>query len=346
VPDPGNGIQLEKDELRQFYGLQQSLDLVWVPIKSFFRGYDYGIAVIQQFKEWRGDILYTRLPQAAAFGSTLNIPTIFEVHDLPGSVMSPWLFRRFLDGKGAQRLVLITKALKKALNRQFGPLPKSPFTLIAPDGVDLVRYENLPESQEARESLQKNYGVQIRKDQFTAGYTGQLYPGRGMDHIFTIASRVPDINFLLVGGNPEDISELHTRIIKNSLDNVILTGFVQNQDLVSYQASCDVLLMPYQEVVAASSGGDIANYLSPMKMFEYLACGRVILSSDLPVLREVLTEKNALLLSPTDVNAWVKTLLDMREDPEKRKSIGACAKETALKYTWEARAKQIFSFDA
>jgi glycosyltransferase involved in cell wall biosynthesis len=56
--------------------------------------------------------------------------------------------------------------------------------------------------------------------------------------------------------------------------------------------------MPYKSKVAGNSGGDIAQVTSPMKLFEYLACGRAILTSDLPVLREVLSENNAAFYPP------------------------------------------------
>ena len=91
-------------------------------------------------------------------------------------------------------------------------------------------------------------------------------------------------NFLIVGGEPQDVENLRQRVRVIGLKNVILTGFVPNARLPLYQAACDVLLMPYQRQVAASSGGDIARYLSPMKLFEYMACERPIISSDLPVL--------------------------------------------------------------
>jgi len=94
------------------------------------------------------------------------------------------------------------------------------------------------------------------------------------------------VSFLLAGGEPEDVAALREKSANLGLSNVILTGFIPNADLPIYQAACDILLMPYQSQVAASSGGDIARYLSPMKLFEYLACGKPILSSDLPVLRE------------------------------------------------------------
>ena len=125
------------------------------------------------------------------------------------------------------------------------------------------------------------------------------------------------------------------------LENVLTTGFVPNAELPRYQSACDILLMPYQQYVSASSGGDIARYLSPMKLFEYLACGRAIVSSDLPVLREVLNSENAVLLPPGDVDAWVTALRELQANPELRACLAEKARREATKYTWQARAKRI-----
>ena len=111
--------------------------------------------------------------------------------------------------------------------------------------------------------------------------------------------------------------------------------------LEGYQAACDILLMPYQHKVSASSGGDIVKFLSPMKLFEYLACGRAILSSDLPVLREVLNSQNAILLPADDSAAWVAAIRELKANPEKRAALAAQAQADASDYSWEARAEQI-----
>jgi len=100
-------------------------------------------------------------------------------------------------------------------------------------------------------------------------------------------------------------------------------------------------MMPYQPRVAASSGGDIGRYLSPMKMFEYMASGRAILSSDLPVLREVLTSQNALLLPPEDVVVWVTALQELRQNPHLRNGLAEQARRDVVRFTWESRAKRV-----
>ncbi len=80
-----------------------------------------------------------------------------------------------------------------------------------------------------------------------------------------------------------------------------------------------------------------------MKMFEYLACGRVILSSDLPVLQEVLSPKNAILLPAEDVAAWVDNLDRLRGQPERWVRLGQSARRTAEGYSWSNRVARIFA---
>jgi len=105
------------------------------------------------------------------------------------------------------------------------------------------------------------------------------------------------------------------------------------------------LIMPYQQKVAASSGGDIARYLSPMKLFEYMACGRAIVSSDLPVLREILSPKTAILLPPEDQDAWVQAIVSLRENSTTCQQLGAAAKLQVNAYTWDVRASRILGND-
>ncbi len=329
------------DELARHYGLQRQFPLDWLPASPRFRRYDYALRSIHWARGWGADLLYTRLPQAAAMASFLGMAAILEVHDYPRGAIGPILFRGFLRGSGARKLVVITRSLVNDLDQNFG-LPGTPFTIVVPDGVDLERYADLPTPMKARRSIvEAQPALPLPPERFTAGYTGHLYPGRGTGLLLEIAARLPEITFLLVGGEPQDVARLRAESVSEDLENVLLTGFVPNLELPRYQAACDVLLMPYQRRVAASSGGDISRYLSPMKLFEYLACGRPILSSDLPVLREILTSENALLLPPDDVSAWVTALQDLQRSPERRAAMGSAALSDAGRYTWEDRASRI-----
>ena len=335
---PESPIGADWPDLKHHYGLTTEFPITWLAAYPRRRGYDYAFRAVRWAKSWRANLLYTRHPQTAALGSLLGQPTIFEIHDLPHGA-AKILLRAFLAGRGNRRLIAVTHALAKDLSTQYAIRNN----LVLSDGVDLARYANLPDPIEARTLLKNNYQLPINNYQLTIGYTGHLYPGRGTNLILALATRLPNFHFLLTGGNPEDVERLQNKISNQQsiINNLTLTGFIPNADLPRYQAACDLFLMPYQRHVAASSGGDIAPYLSPMKLFEYLATGRAILSSDLPVFREVLNPENAVLLPPDDVDAWVDAIRDLHAYPEKRTALGTRARLDAKKYTWEARAEKM-----
>jgi glycosyltransferase involved in cell wall biosynthesis len=334
--------------LAHHYGLQHAFEVDWLHSNPRLRRYDFSWRALRWADDWRAELVYTRLLQAAALASQRGMATILEAHDLPQGKLGPWLFQRFLKGKGALRLVVITQALAADLSQQFGRQLSAPFTVIAADGVDLERYEHLPQPAEARQRLLRQAETEpssplrrLSAEQFTLGYTGHLYPGRGRELLLELAKRMPQVVFLVVGGETRDIDAFQAEIQSQQVENLILTGFVANAELPLYQAACDGLLMPYQQKVAASSGGDIARYLSPMKLFEYLACQRPIVSSDLAVLQEVLNPQNAILAPADDPAAWERAIASLQSDPELRNRLASQARQEAQRHTWEMRARRI-----
>jgi len=351
---------LVRNELMTHYGLHLKFQIEWLPAHQCLRRYDYSISAIRWARKWSADVIYTRLPQAAALSSILGIGTILEVHDLPQGTFGKRLFRRFLRGRGSRRLVVITNALANDLITKFDiPKPNilnqqinqensadQAFSIIAPDGVDLDRFKDLHSPIQARKTLNRGIGqaylkIQIPEEKFIVGYTGHLYAGRGIGLILSLAKLLPEMTFLLVGGEPDQISNLSELAQMRSIDNIILAGFAPNAILPLYQAACNVLIMPYQRRVEASSGGDISRYLSPMKLFEYMACGRAILSSNLAVLKEILNKENSVLLPPDNVEAWCNALKDLEGNPDLRRRLAEQAYIDVKKFTWEARAQRI-----
>ena len=351
IPDEtelDQGADRSWDSLAKHYGLQNQFPMVWLPIRSKLRKYDYAWRAVHWARRWGADVIYTRLPQAAALAANQKQATIFEIHDYPLGTMASWLLRLFLRGREAHCLVVISQVLAADLFEDYHISHNTLSTKVLPDGIDLQRYRDLSPPEKSRELLfaklkteNQDLVYQFSPNVFTAGYTGHLYPGRGVSLILDIATGIPEINILIVGGEPRDVNRVQRWVSERDLENVTLTGFVPNADLPRYQAACDVLLMPYQTHVSASSGGDIGRYLSPMKLFEYMACGRVICSSDLPVLQEVLSPEIAILLPPEDSDAWVTAIQKLKDDPTIRDDMSRRAKAAAKEYSWEDRAEKM-----
>ena len=100
--------------------------------------------------------------------------------------------------------------------------------------------------------------------------------------------------------------------------------------------------MPYQEKVMISNDMDTSKWMSPMKLFEYMLSGVPLISSDLPVLREILKDnENAKLVNPGDVDEWCNAI-DSFENLDKRYEIARNAYiKASAKYTWKERLKLI-----
>lgn len=321
------------DRLALHYGLETPFEVEWLPANPRLKRYDFSLAAVRRARALKADLAYVWPPQAALMALAAHMPVALEIHGEPEGKFGPLVFRLFIRQKGVKRLLPITRALvtrlEETYDHRFGPDE----VVVAPNGVDLERYRQMPGPQEARRALDLPEVV-------TAGYTGHLYAGRGLGLLVELARQYPQVQFIWVGGRPSDVEVWRARLEAEGIGNILLLGFVENSRLPLYQAAMDVLLMPYERQIAGSSGGNSAEYCSPMKMFEYMACGRAILSSDLPVIREVLNDSNAVLCPPEDDQAWTRALGSLLEDPQERLRLARQARRDVENYTWKERARR------
>jgi glycosyltransferase involved in cell wall biosynthesis len=324
VPGP-KPSELELAALQQHYGLIMPFKIEWLAARS---RHLFPWQAILHASRLHADLLYVWPLQSAALGLLTGVATMLELHDFPsGRFGSLWL-RLFLVIPGRKRLLPISDALRRALK-----LPAES-TVIAPDGVDLERYASLPDPASARKQL----GLPATPSVLC---TGHLYNGRGADLFLALAGKFPQTSFVWVGGRPAHVETWKTRAAGQGLNNITFTGFVPNERIPLYQSAAEVLLMPYQRTVATSSGGNTADICSPMKMFEYMAAGRAILSSDLPVLHEVLDESIAVFCPPENIEAWESALKGLLSDERRREALGQHARQVVKRYSWIERSRRV-----
>ena len=99
--------------------------------------------------------------------------------------------------------------------------------------------------------------------------------------------------------------------------------------------------MPYQDVVGvADTDKSTASWMSPMKMFEYMSAKKPIISSELPVLKEILN-KNAVLVRHNNVNDWVNAIKYLSVEKNRNLILSNAYNDFLKKHTWDIRAKNI-----
>ena len=86
----------------------------------------------------------------------------------------------------------------------------------------------------------------------------------------------------------------------------------------------DILLMPYSNKVTVSGNvSDTTNYMSPLKLFDYMSTGRLILSSKLDVLKEVVNDNQCIFIENyLNPLSWQLEINKIKNNLLKRNIIG------------------------
>ena len=279
------------------------------------------------------DLFYSRYIYLIYLASFLKIPCIYEAHVFPASPVQRLAEFLFMRRRTFHRLVVISDALKRDYLEACSALEPR-MVVVAHDGGDIP-----PEN--GSDSFRGETGK--GQDKLRIGYVGQLYPGRGMEIIEQLAPRFPELEFHVVGGRDEDVRYWRERAV---FSNLFLHGYVNHGDIGKYYRNFQIGLVPYQTRVTLEGGrGNTVRWTSPLKIFEYMAYGKAIIASDLPVLREVLKNReNALLVPPEDVKGWACALEELTRNRALMRKLGKTARKLLEEeYTWDRRVVRVLS---
>lgn len=319
------------DDIHAFYGVASCFRVKVFPSKSFRGSGRWYNSVLPFIMKGRYDLRYTRSIYAALWCIVLRKDVVFEVHE-PFDGKGLFLrsaFRVLMRSKFVKQVVVISGALKNYLIENYDLSVDR--IVLAHDGADPV------ESAE---------GIALEgANSFKAGYVGSLLKGKGAELIIPLSKVCPDVDFHLVGGKPSEVEALRAQL-DDGQSNVFFHGFVEHSKTPAFLQRFDVLLAPYQEgvfVKDARRSNNIAHWMSPLKLFEYMSVGKPVLVSDLHVLKEVLTDgEDALFCPPQDTEAWRRAIVSLKEDRAFGIELGRKAKEKFVsRYTWFQRATHI-----
>ena len=255
-----------------------------------------------------------------------NIPIIYEMHSLP----SEKTLKQLQHSSG---VACLTSELAKIVNAECVGVP----TTVVPDAADVTVFDPAYSKEEARKMLG------MAPQDLVVAYGGQfttMGKGKGVGEldgvVAELQAKFPSVKLYLIGGTEADFERVEGRKPSTSTNCV---GFIPRDVLATYLRAADVVAMPFPNTP------HYAKAMSPMKMFEYMASGTVMLTSDLPSVRDVLSEETASFYTSDDLADLKAKLGDLLSDSEMRTRKGAAAKELVkTSYTWRARAERIVNF--
>jgi len=173
----------------------------------------------------------------------------------------------------------------------------------------------------------------------TCIYIGSFFEGKGIETILKIAKLNKKITFHLYGDK--------NFLQKNKISkNVKIFDYISYNKIPKILSLYKVALMPYQnKVKGRNSSVWLENYMSPLKMFDYLAAKMIIIATDLKVYRHILKDGYNCKFAPVDDHYyWNKIIQDSFKNNLQNNKITINAYKTAKKYTWEIRCKKIIKF--
>jgi glycosyltransferase involved in cell wall biosynthesis len=173
-------------------------------------------------------------------------------------------------------------------------------------------------------------------------YAGHLYDWKGSATLLDAALAITDkdsLTIVVIGGSPYDIERCKKEAHARRLQHIQFLGHKPKADVPKYLVAADVLLLPNSAMNEES-----VQQTSPIKLFEYLAAGRPIIASDLPSLRAIVTEHEALFVPPDNGTALTHAIRKLLSQPENMSALGHNALALSQKYTWNTHASRLMAF--
>jgi glycosyltransferase involved in cell wall biosynthesis len=261
----------------------------------------------------RAQAIYVRSPELSLGLASQGIPHHFEVHTLQ-PMRNSGVLTKVIDYHRQGLIGCLIPISQSAATALAAAGADEKRIHVSPSGVDLKPFNTLPELDPDRLARPRII------------YLGRISEDRGL-HVLTHLAKNSRSEVHLVGDCDDRIS---------NLPNLHHQPAVPHREVASLYAESELVLLPYQQTLSH------ADAISPMKLFEAMAAGRVIVASDIPPLREILQHnRNALLVNPSDPKSWEEAVKTLMHNPQLAGKLAHQARQDATAYSWPNRAAGI-----
>lgn len=233
----------------------------------------------------------------------------------------------------AHVLVCISSGLSKYYSMMRGEKR----TIIEPSGVHMKQFQNLPSVPEVRKALN------LPIDKKIIAYIGKyktMGEEKGVDELIHAFAGVYKNNththLMVVGLEEREVEEVREKctVLGLSACCYTLLPLVQ-KDFALYVQAADILVMNYPDTE------HYRTVMSPTKLFAYMASKKTIVASDLPSIREIVTEEMVFFVAPNDQMSLTDVLEDVCKNEDCLFAKQEIAFEKVKEFEWKIRATRI-----
>ncbi len=294
----------------------------------------------------RPDVVYTRLQTMEWMATLLKgvfrfkyvvevnglAPVEMKINNVSESWISCVIFMERIIYQLSDHLVTPSVLIRDYLVRNYKMNPEA--VLVVSNGAN-------PELSRPMDKTECRNQLGLPPDGNYLVFVGSLKKWHGIDRLVPLMPHliedIPDC-YLLIVGEGEKKADLEEWIgQKRMARNIILAGQVPFEKVPVYINAGDICLAPYFEEGLNETG------ISPLKIFEYMACARPIITNPVGGLEALFREHEiGVMIHSMNPKDWMKPIKDLLQDPDKRNTLGNNGlRAVQAHFSWEAICKKI-----
>ena len=313
-------------EMKEFEKYAPNITVIRYPFYGFLSSFTLVKKIHNLLSTGKYEIVSGHSPVKCAIAAYLgnhfhDLPFVFVVHypshsmELPKKSIGYKIWNKidnFILNR-ADKLVIISSGIKKDIIERGISNEK---IIMLPNGVDTDMF--LPRDKNTE--IQKKYDLEDKK---VILFLGKFQPWEQLDKLVEVFDQVrekqDDVKLLLVGDGPER-EKVEKEIEKYNLTNdVVITGFVPFDDVSKYYSVCDVFVMVRPDI-------PLTELNTPIKPIEAMAMGKVVISTDVGGMREMIEDGKTGFLLPDSIDSIADKIIEVLNNPSLQKEIGKTAR--------------------
>jgi len=347
IPDPGNFsidkiLRTDIDDYNRVYE-KSSVKILRTPVipikglnrvSAYFTSYKFIKKILSDYKI---DIalvysIVNNIKGTIRACEDLNIPMVHRTFDIVHEIIEEKYLSNFvykIEKKSYPKfnLVIANTPFMRNWSEEMG----AKNVIVIPQGVDPNIMKKLPKDKE----IQKKFN--INENDKVVMYLGSILSHSGMDIILhdmpKILKEIPEVKLLIVGDGP-DLQRLKRISKKLGLDKkIIFTGFVPYKEVPRFCSLADLCINPWRI-------NDMTDKLSPVKIFDFLSCGKPTLATPLEgMLYDFPKKSNTVIYE--DLELFTDKIIKLLRDTS-LEQFGTRSREfVAENFTWDIVTKKM-----
>jgi len=264
------------------------------------------------------DVIFSR-SQIILWLLSFFVPTerlVWESHDGVVNFFSRQILKRGV------KTVVTSAAQVKLLNKYTEKI------LLAPNAIDASFFGQVDTKEDARKRSGLNLNEKI------VMYIGGFDTWKGVHTLFNLSQYDNDFQIVIIGGSEEEITEFQKIYPK-----ILFLGQRPYSELKDNQQAADILVVPNTAKNELSE-----KFTSPLKLFAHMASNIPLVLSDIESIKNVVPGGLATYFEPDNSESLKKVLEEVFGDYDRKQGDAKSLRDFSIKYTWENRAKNIYSF--